>query len=113
MYVEPWIPPSSLFGWWTSHWEHRVVWLVDIVLPMGLQTPSIPLVLLPAPPLGSPSSVGWLAPSIHIWVGEVLGEPPKEQPCQVPVSKRLLATATVSGVVVCRQDRSPDGVVPR
>ena len=26
----------QLFGWWFSPWEFKMVWLVDIVLPMGL-----------------------------------------------------------------------------
>jgi hypothetical protein len=34
---------GSLFGWLFSFWELRVVWLVDIVLPMGLQSPSDPV----------------------------------------------------------------------
>jgi hypothetical protein len=38
-----------------------------------------------------------LAASIHICIGQLLAELPKEQPHQVPVSKHLLATATVSG----------------
>ena len=40
MYLEPCIPPCILFGWWFSLWELWVVQLVDLVLPMGLQSPS-------------------------------------------------------------------------
>ena len=57
MYLEPWLPPCTLLGWWSSPWEHWVIWPADVVLPMGLQTPSTPPVLLPAPPPGSLSSV--------------------------------------------------------
>jgi hypothetical protein len=47
------------------------VWLVDIVvLPMGLQTPSAPSLLLLTPPLGSPFSVRWLAASIHFCIAQ-------------------------------------------
>jgi hypothetical protein len=45
------------------------VWLVDIVvLPMGLQTPSAPSVPPLNSPLGSPSSIQWLATCIHICI---------------------------------------------
>ena len=37
--LEPWVPLCVLLGWWFRPWE---LWLVDIVLPMGLQTPSAP-----------------------------------------------------------------------
>jgi len=57
MYMEPWIPHSTPLGQWSSPWEHWVVWPANIVLPMGLQLPSAPPVLLTAPPLGSLSSV--------------------------------------------------------
>jgi hypothetical protein len=40
-----------------------------------------------------------LVPSIHIYIGQLLAEPSKEQPHQIPVSKRLLAKAKVSGLV--------------
>jgi hypothetical protein len=58
IWLEPWVPPCVLFGWWFSPWELWGFWLVDIVvLPMGLQTPSALLVLSLSPPLGSPCSV--------------------------------------------------------
>ena len=98
-YLEPWIAPYTLFGWWSSPWEHWVVWPANVLLPMGLQSPSDPPVLLPAPPPGSLSSVWWLAPSIPICIGQLLAEPPKELLHQVPVSKCLLAMATVLGLV--------------
>jgi hypothetical protein len=69
-----------------------VVWPDYIVLPMGMQSPLVPLVQPPALP-SSPSSVCWLAPSIHICIDQLLAELPKEQLYQVPVSKHLLATA--------------------
>jgi hypothetical protein len=58
MWLELWVPPCVLFGWWFSPWElwrgggGCVICFVDIVvLPMGLQTPSTPLVLSLTPPL--------------------------------------------------------------
>ena len=42
MYLEPWIPRCTLLGCWSSSWEHWVVWAADVVLPMGLQSPSTP-----------------------------------------------------------------------
>jgi hypothetical protein len=42
MRLEPWVPPCVLLGWWFIPWELWGYWLVDIiVLPMGLQTPSV------------------------------------------------------------------------
>jgi hypothetical protein len=38
-------PSCVLFGWWFSPWELWGVQLVDIVLPMGLQSPPVPSVL--------------------------------------------------------------------
>jgi len=58
--LEPWVHPCALLGWWFSPWELWRVWLVDIVLPMGLQTPSATLALSLTPPLGTPVSVQWL-----------------------------------------------------
>jgi hypothetical protein len=62
IWLEPWVPPCVLFGWWFRPWKTR---LVDIVvLPMGLQTSSAPSVLSLTPPLGALWSVQWLAVSI-------------------------------------------------
>jgi hypothetical protein len=36
-----------------------------------------------------------LEPSICIFIGQVLVEPPREQPHQVPISKHILETATM------------------
>jgi hypothetical protein len=51
-----------------------VVWLVDIVLPTGLQTPLVPSVLSLTPPFGDPCSVQWLALSIHFCICQALAE---------------------------------------
>jgi hypothetical protein len=48
--------------------------LVHIVLPMGLQNPSAPLVLSLTPPLGTLCSVPWLAESIHLCIGQASSE---------------------------------------
>jgi hypothetical protein len=37
MYLESWIPPCTLHSWWSSLWQHWVVWPSKVVLPMGLQ----------------------------------------------------------------------------
>ena len=49
VYLEPWIPPCTLLGPWSSLWEHWVVWPVNGVLPMGLQFLSTRLVHQTAP----------------------------------------------------------------
>jgi hypothetical protein len=55
------------------------VWLVDIVLLMGLQTPSDPSVLSLTPSLGTPCSVQWLAAIIHLCTCQALAEPLRRQ----------------------------------
>jgi hypothetical protein len=60
VYMEPWVPPCILFGWWFSPWEPWGYWLVHIVPPMGLQTLSAPWVLSLPLPLGTLCSVQWL-----------------------------------------------------
>jgi hypothetical protein len=58
MWLKPWIPQCLLYGWWFSPWKLR---LVDIVvLPMGLQTPSAPLVLSLTPPMDFPCPFQWM-----------------------------------------------------
>jgi hypothetical protein len=38
VWLEPWVPPCVLFGWWFSPRELWSYWLVHIVVPpMGLQ----------------------------------------------------------------------------
>jgi hypothetical protein len=52
MGLEVWVPPCVLFSWRFSLWELWVVQLVNVVLPTGLQSPSAPLVLPLALPMG-------------------------------------------------------------
>ena len=52
--------------------------LVDIVFSMRLQSPSAPLVLALALPLGSPGPVPWLAVSTCICIGQGLVDPLRE-----------------------------------
>jgi hypothetical protein len=41
-WLEPWVPPSVLFSWWSISQKLRGVWSVDIVsCSLGLQTPSL------------------------------------------------------------------------
>ena len=49
-------------------------------IPMGLQSPSTPPVLLPASQQCSYKSVWWLPPSIHICIGQLLAKTSKEPP---------------------------------
>jgi hypothetical protein len=73
---------------------------------MGLQTPSAPLVLSLAPPLGALCSVQWLAESIHLCICQALAEPLKRQLYQAPVIKHLLTFTIVSGFGDCIWDGS-------
>ena len=68
-----------------------MVLLVDIVHPMRLQSTSAPSVFPLALLLESPGAVSWLAVSIY----QVLVEPLREHPYQVPVSKSFLAPTIV------------------
>jgi hypothetical protein len=76
MWLEPWVPPCVLLGWWFRSWG---LWLVDIVLPMGLQTPSVPPVLSLTPPLGTLYSVQWLTVNICLCICQALAEPLSRQ----------------------------------
>ena len=90
MYLEPWIPPCILFGWWFSPWELWEVWLVNIVvLPMELQTPSAPSVLPLTRPLGTPCSVQWLSAIICICIGQALTQPLRRQLLSVSCQQAL------------------------
>ena len=87
-----------------------MVQLVDIVLLMGLQSPSAPLVLCLALLLEFLDFVCCLAVSILFCIRQVLLEPLREQPYQAPVNKNFLVSAIVWGFGVCRWDGSLDGV---
>jgi hypothetical protein len=54
--------------------------LVDIVLPVGLQSPSSPLALSLTPLLGTPCSVQWLAASICLCICKALVGSLRRQP---------------------------------
>ena len=81
-----------------------MVQLVDIILLMGLHSPSAPSFFPLALPLESPGSVRWLPVSICICIDQVLVEPLREQLYQAPVSKHFLASAIVLGVGDNRSD---------
>jgi hypothetical protein len=66
--------------------------LIDIVVLMGLKTPSPPSVL----PLTLPLAVRWLAASIDICTGQALAEAFRRQLYQAPVSKQFLASVVYS-----------------
>ena len=53
MYLEPWILPGTLLGWWSRIWDNWVVRPASVVLLIWLQSSSASPVLLPAPPSGS------------------------------------------------------------
>jgi hypothetical protein len=107
MWLEPWVSPCVLSGWLFSPWElWGEVWLVDIVLPMELQTPSVLSVLSLTAPLATLCSVQWLAKSICICLCQALTEPLRTQ---APDSKQFLASTIVPGFGVCIWNGSPGG----
>jgi hypothetical protein len=69
------LEPCVLLCWWLSPWEFCGVYLVDIVLPMGLQTPSTPSVPSLTPLLGTLSSVQLLAANICLCICKALAGP--------------------------------------
>ena len=106
--LEPWVPLCVLLGWWFRPWE---LWLVDIVLPMGLQTPFAPSLLSLSPPLGTLWSVQWLASSIHLCICQALEEALRRELYQAPVSVHFLALTIGPEFVDCLWDASPGGAV--
>jgi len=98
MQFEPWVCSCVLFGWWFSPWK---LWLVDIVVLMGLQTPSPPSILSLTPPMETPFSVQCLAASIHLCICQDLAKPLRRQLYQGPDSKHSLALAILSGFGGC------------
>ena len=77
-----------------------MVQLVNIVLPMGLQPPSAPSVLLLALPFRLSPMVGYIC----ICIGQVVVEPLMEQPYQAPTGKHFLASAIVWGLMSAGMD---------
>lgn len=88
------------------------VWMVDIViLPMVLQTPSVPSVFSLKPPLGSPRSVQWLTATILICISRTLAEHLRRHLYLSPVTKLFLTSAIVTGFGGCNWDGSPGRAV--
>jgi hypothetical protein len=85
--------PSMCTLWLVVYaWE---LLLVDIVLPMGLETPSAPSVHSLTPPFGTPWSVQWLAVSICLCICQALLEPLRRPLYQALVSMHFLASTVV------------------
>jgi hypothetical protein len=97
-----WFIPRNLWGYWLVH---------IVVLPMGLQTPSAPWILSLAPPLGTLCFIQWMTVSIHFCICQALPRPHRRELNQVPVSKHLLASTTVSEFGGCIWDGFPGEAV--
>jgi hypothetical protein len=76
MYLESWIPPGTLLSLWSRLWENWLVRPVYIVLPIWLHSLFVPPGFLSAHPSGSLSTDWWLAPCIHVCIGQLLELPP-------------------------------------
>ena len=90
-----------LFGWLFSPWELWGYWLVHVVPPMGMKTPSAPLVLSIAPLLGFSCSVQWLVASIPLCICQALAELLRRQLYWTPVSHQALLVIFNSAWVWC------------
>jgi len=111
MQLDPEVHPCVLLGWWFSLWELWGIWLVDIVvLPMGLQTSSVPSILS-LTQLGSLCSVQWLAVSIPLCLCQALADLLRRQLYHTSVSKHFVALAIVSEFGGCMWDEFPGGGV--
>jgi hypothetical protein len=75
------------------------------------KAPSAPAVFSITPPLGTLSSVRWLAVSLPICIGQDLAELLRIQLYQAPVSKHFLVSTIASGFGVCMWDGSPGGAL--
>jgi len=110
MWLEPWVPPCVLFGWWFSPWElwkGLVGWYC--CSSYGVANPLAPSIFSLTPPLGSLCSVWWLAASILICISKALAEPLRRHPYLAPVYKHFLVSVT--GFDGCIWDGSPGGAV--
>ena len=67
-------------------WNTEGPGLVDtVILPMGLQSSSAPLVIPLTLPYWSLASIQWLAVSVCICLSQLIVKPLRGQPCQGPV----------------------------
>jgi hypothetical protein len=88
--------------------------MVDVVLPMGLQTSSVFQLLqsfLSFLHWETPHSMQWLAASICFCICKALGGPLRRQLYQAPVSKHFLESTIVSEFGDCIWDESPGRIV--
>ena len=97
MHLETCILP----GWLFSPWKlFDGAWLLDvIVLPMGLQTPSVLAVLTLTHSLGSWCSIQWLTMSIYLCICKALAGWLRRQSYQFPVNKHFVVSKIISGLV--------------
>jgi hypothetical protein len=107
LWLEPWVTPCVLFGWWFSSFElGGGGWLVGIVVLLTeLQTPSAPSILSLTPHWGphAQSMIGCEHLPLY-WSGS-------GRASQDPVSKHFLASPIVSGFGVYIWDGSPGEAV--
>jgi hypothetical protein len=84
------------------------VWPVDtVVLPIRLRTPLAPSVPSPTLSLRTLHAVQWLASSILFCICQVLEEPLRRQPYQVPVNKHFPAFTIACRFGDCIWNGSP------
>ena len=112
MWPEPRVPPVVLFGWWSSPWELRGVWVVDTVAPRSPWVcPSATSVPSPTPPSRTPLSVQYLTAGIRLCICQGLAEHLGGQTYQASISKDLLASAIASRCGDCIWNGSPGEAV--
>ena len=88
---------SILLCWWVSPWEPLGDQLVDVILTVGLQSPSTPLVLSLTSLLRTLCLVQWMVVSIHLCICKALAGSLRRQPYQAPFSMHFLASTIGSG----------------
>ena len=85
-------------------------WLI-LLFFLWVVNPFSSLSLVSSFSIRNPSSVQWVASSIHLCICQALAEPLRREIYQAPLSKHFLASTLVSGFDVCIWDGFPGGSV--
>ena len=91
---EPWVPPCTLFGLWSSSQEQWGTWQVDTVaLPYRAAKSLSSFSPFANFSIGDPVLSPMVSFNIHFCICQTLEEPLRRQPYQAPVSKHFPASS--------------------
>jgi hypothetical protein len=98
MWLEQYVPPCILFGWWSTPQELGGSGQLFCCSPHEATKPLSSFSASSNSSIGEPqSSVQWLAANIHLCICQTLAKPFRRQPNQAPVSKHFPASTIASG----------------